>query len=239
MELSGGFDFDDGLIGHVVGPNITPHHETGIGKWTEAQIATALRYGTRPDGTIIGPPMPVATYHEMSDDDLAAIAKYLHTMKPIRHAVGRTQFKNPPAAHDSKRVHIEAPPRQDKVAYGAYLAGPVAHCVGCHTVLREDGRSLDQRSLYAGGRELPNYADAAKTVLSRNITSGPDQGIGKWSDDDIKRAITHGIRPDGTRLTQTMPSNWYRGIAPADLDAIVTFLRTLPPLKTPQSIPTN
>jgi hypothetical protein len=86
---------------------------------------------------------------------------------------------------------------------------------------------------------LPNYADAAKTVLSRNITSGPDQGIGKWSDDDIKRAITHGIRPDGTRLTQTMPSNWYRGIAPADLDAIVTFLRTLPPLKTPQSIPTN
>src|SRR4029077_17164741 len=192
-----------------------------------------------PDGTIIGPPMPVATYHDMADDDLAAVAKYLRNMKPIRHAVGRTTFKKPPHAHDSTPVHIEAPPRQDKLAYGAYLAGPVAHCYGCHTVLREDGRSLDRRWFYAGGRELPDYADVTKTVLSRNITSDPDQGIGKWSDDQIKQAITHGIRPDGSRLTETMPSHWYKGIAPNDLDAIVAYLRTVKPLKTPHLAPTN
>jgi hypothetical protein len=62
MELAGGFAFDDGVIGHVVGPNITPDRETGIGKWTEGQIIAALRYGTRPDGTIIGAPMPIAAY---------------------------------------------------------------------------------------------------------------------------------------------------------------------------------
>ena len=77
--------------------------------------------------------MPVDTSHDIADDDLAAIAKYLHSMKPIRRAVGRTQFNNPPATHDPTPVHIEAPPRQDKLAYGAYLAGPVAHCYGCHT----------------------------------------------------------------------------------------------------------
>jgi len=67
-ELSGGFSFDD-AVGRVVGPNITPDHETGIGAWTDSQIITALREGHRPDGTIIGPPMPIPVYKELSDGD--------------------------------------------------------------------------------------------------------------------------------------------------------------------------
>jgi hypothetical protein len=47
----------------------------------------------------------------------------------------------------------------------------------------------------------------------------------------LKRAITAGIRPDGTRLTRTMPFDWYAKIAPADLDAIVAYLRSLKPVK--------
>jgi mono/diheme cytochrome c family protein len=235
MELAGGFEFDDGMIGHVVGPNITPDRETGIGNWTEAQIITALRYGARPDGSIIGPPMPVDTYRGMSDRDLAAIAKYLRSIRPIRHAVARTQYKNPPSPHDPTLVNVEGPPRQDRLAYGAYLAGPVGHCFGCHTVFRQDGRSLDRRWLYAGGRELPDYGDLTKKTVGRNITSDPDHGLGKWSNDEIKRAVTSGIRPDGTRLARTMPYHWYAKIAPADLDALVAFLRTVKPLKTPSS----
>jgi mono/diheme cytochrome c family protein len=233
MELAGGFAFDDPAIGHIVGPNLTPDRETGLGKWSEEQIVTALRYGTRPDGTTIGPPMPVDTYRGMSDRDLAAIAHYLHTMKPIRHAVGRTQYKNPPELHDPTITHIEGPPRQDKLAYGRYLAEPVGHCFGCHTVPRPGGASLDRRVFYAGGRDLPDYADVTKRVVSRNITSDPEDGIGKWSDAEVKRAIVDGVRPDGTLLAHTMPYDWYKRIAPADLDAIVAYLRTLPPIKTP------
>lgn len=66
-----------------------------------------------------------------------------------------------------------------------------------------------------------------------NITSDPEHGIGNWSDAQIKRAITAGVRPDGTQLTHTMPFDWYAKIAPADLDAIVVYLRSLPPLKAP------
>jgi mono/diheme cytochrome c family protein len=233
MELAAGIEFDDGVIGHVVGPNITPDRETGIGKWTEGQIITALRYGTRPDGTIIGAPMPIAAYRDIADADLAAIAKYLRRIKPIRHPVARTRHKTPPSDADQGTIHVEAPPRQDRLAYGTYLAGPVGHCYGCHTILRADGSSLDRRWLYAGGRELPDYGDVTKQVVSRIITSDPDDGIGKWSDAEIKRAITTGIRPDGTRLARTMPSYWYKNIAPADLDALVAFLRTVKPLKTP------
>ena len=95
MTLAGGFEFDDGPIGHVVVPNITPDPETGIGKWTEAEIVSALRNGKRPDGTVIGAPMPIRFYQLLSDRDAAAIAAYLRSLKPIYHEVRRTQFKNP------------------------------------------------------------------------------------------------------------------------------------------------
>ena len=47
----------------------------------------------------------------------------------------------------------------------------------------------------------------------------------------IKRATIAGIRPDGTRLSPAMPYPWYKTMAPADLDAIVAYLRTMPPQK--------
>src|SRR5438552_7663215 len=112
MELAGGFEFDDGVIGHVVGPNITPDRDTGIGTWTEGQIFTALRYGTRPDGTIIGPPMPIAAYRDISDSDLTAIAKYLHSMRPVRHPAAPTQYKTPPSPQDQATIQVESPPPQ-------------------------------------------------------------------------------------------------------------------------------
>jgi len=68
-DLAGGVAEDREGVGHVVFSNITPHPETGIGKWTEADIVVALRNGKRPDGSIIGPPMPIALYRQLSDHD--------------------------------------------------------------------------------------------------------------------------------------------------------------------------
>jgi mono/diheme cytochrome c family protein len=122
------------VIGHVVGPNLTPDRETGIGNWTEEQIIAALRGGKRPDGTIIGPPMPIFFYRQFSDRDVAAIAAHLRSIKPIRHAVARTEYKMPlPSSYGPPVTHMEEPSRDEPVAYGAYLAGPPGHCVGCHT----------------------------------------------------------------------------------------------------------
>jgi mono/diheme cytochrome c family protein len=230
-ELSGGFEFDDPEIGHIIPPNITPDPETGIGKWSEAQIVTALRDGKRPDGTIIGPPMPIPVYSRLSDSDASAIAAYLHSVKPIRNAVAKTQFKIPlPPAYGPPVTHVDEPPRTDKIAYGGYLAGPVGHCVLCHTP-PGDGKPFDMSRAYGGGRELPDFAKPGALTVSRNITPDPESGIGKWSDAELKRAITAGIRPDGTRLTRTMPFDWYAKIAPADLDALVAYLRSLKPVK--------
>ena len=50
MTLAGGFEFDDGPIGHVVVPNITPDPETGIGKWTWIAVGMPIA-GHPPHGS--------------------------------------------------------------------------------------------------------------------------------------------------------------------------------------------
>src|SRR5580704_14473566 len=226
-ELSGGFEFDDD-VGHVISPNITPDPQTGIGKWSEAQIVMALRDGKRPDGSIIGPPMPIPVYEKLSDADADAIAAYLHHLKPVSHAVARTQYKIPlPPSYGPPVTHVVAPPRTEKIAYGGYLA-TFAHCVLCHTPPAKDG-PFDMSRAFVGGRDLPDLSHPGRTTVSRNITADPEHGIGKWSDADIKRTIVTGVRPDGTKLSRTMPFDWYARMTPQDLDAIVAYMRTVKP----------
>ena len=215
----------------MVGPNITPDRDTGIGAWTDAQIITALREGHRPDGTIIGPPMPIPVYQELSDGDAAAVAAYLRSLPPVRHAVARTQYKIPlPPSYGRPVTHVGEPRRGDKIAYGRYLA-TFGHCVLCHTA-PGGGKPFDMTRAFAGGRQLPDFAHAGAVIASRNITSDPQDGIGKWTDDQIRRATVEGVRPDGTKLVRTMPFDWYVNVTAADMEAIVAFLRTVPPIRS-------
>src|SRR5690349_8399868 len=73
---SGGMVFDTPMFKSYAA-NITMDAETGIGKWTDDQIARAIREGKRPDGSIIGPPMPVEFYRHMSDADVASLIAYM------------------------------------------------------------------------------------------------------------------------------------------------------------------
>jgi len=229
MELAGGREFDI-EAGHIVGPNITPDRDTGIGDWSIGQIVYALRNGKRPDGTLIGPPMPIEFYRQLSDRDGEAIAVYLKSLKPVRHQVARSQYKVPmPPSYGPVIGHVAEPNPRDKIAYGAYLAGPVAHCIECHTP--HDGARLDLSRLGVGGRDLPDLGNPEARTVSRNITSDPDAGLGKWSDADIKGAILLGHRPDGTKLARTMPFDSYNRMSSDDVNAIVDYLRTLKPLK--------
>lgn len=60
--------------------NITPHGETGIGAWTEADFFTALRTGKRPDGSELRPEMPWKLTAQMTDDEIRALWLYLRTV---------------------------------------------------------------------------------------------------------------------------------------------------------------
>jgi len=226
-DLAGGIAEDREGVGHVVFSNITPDPETGIGKWTEADIVVALRNGKRPDGSIIGPPMPIAMYRQLSDHDAEAIAAYLRSLKPVKNALPRSQYPIPPS-YGSPITHVDEPVTTDKVAYGSYLVG-FGHCVLCHAP-PGDGKPFNMNVAYSGGREFPREGDIAPSV-SRNIASDPDHGLGKWPDDQIKAASTKAVRPDGTKLAGPMPYDWYANMTAADLDAIVAFMGTIKPVK--------
>src|SRR5215472_15891510 len=159
MALAGGVALnriDPALPGHVIAPNITPDPDTGIGKWTEADIVVALRDGKRPDGSIIGPPMPIPVYRELSDKDATAIAAYLLSLRPVRDSVQKSQYKLPLTEYGPPVTHVDAPPQEDKVAYGAYLM-TFGHCVVCHTP-PGDNEPLNMKLAFAGGREFPAFA---------------------------------------------------------------------------------
>jgi mono/diheme cytochrome c family protein len=232
-ELSGGFTFDthEPGIGIITPPNITPDKDTGIGTWSEADIVNALRNGKRPDGSLIGPPMPIPVYRQLSDSDARAIAVYLKSLKPIRHAVPERNHYTMqlPPDYGPAVTHVAEPERSDMVAYGGYLV-TFAHCVLCHTPPAKDG-PFDMSRAFTGGRDLPNFPNSSAIVVSRNITQDPVNGIGKWTNAEIKHAIVTGIRPDGTKLARTMAFDWYAKMHPADLDDIVAFLRTVQPPK--------
>lgn len=74
-------------LGTFHGPNLTPDDETGLGKWSEAEIVTAIRTGVRPDGRHLAPAMPWMGYAALTDEDALAVAAYLKSLPPVSNAV--------------------------------------------------------------------------------------------------------------------------------------------------------
>jgi mono/diheme cytochrome c family protein len=226
LALAGGLVFDEAPF-RAVAQNITPDPETGIGRWTDAQIARAIREGIRPDGSLIGPPMPFELYRGISDNDLAAMVAYLRSIPPVRNAVARSEYRIPlPPAYGPPVTHVPDPSAADPVAQGAYLAGPIGHCIECHTPMNERGGRVWAETGLGG----PPMTGPWGTSVPRNITPSREHGLGNWTDEQIVRAITQGISADGRRLLPPMGFGYYAKVREQDLRSIVAYLRSLKPL---------
>lgn len=218
-NLAGGMVFDEPPF-RAVAPNITPDPETGIGRWTDAQLARAIREGIRPDGSLIGPPMPFAFYRGLSDRDLAAMVAYLRTVPPVRNATEKSVYRIPLPPAYGPPVASVPPPADNAVARGAYLAGPVAHCLECHTPMA-NGHS-DMTRLGAGGME---FRGPWGVSVARNITPA---GLGSWSDAEIEKAIREGVSKDGRQLFPPMAFWAYRTMSAGDMRDLIAYLRSMP-----------
>ena len=71
----------------AIAPNITPAGE--VANWSDAELARAIREGIRPDGSVIGPPMPIVLYRHLSDDDLMSVVMYLRQVPAIENDQAR------------------------------------------------------------------------------------------------------------------------------------------------------
>jgi mono/diheme cytochrome c family protein len=224
-DLSSGLSWDEPPF-KVTASNITQDKDTGIGNWSDADIKRALQKGERPNGTRLAAIMPSDFYEILTPGDLDAIVAYLRTIKPVKQQTPTPEYRIALPRHippGAEKPFAEAD-MADKVKKGFYLV-TIGHCMECHTPMGPKGREFET-SYGKGGFEFPG--PWGKSV-SRNITSHKEKGIGAWSDDEIKLAITKGVSRDGSPLKPPMGYGFYANMTDGDLDAVVAYLRTVPP----------
>ena len=226
-------------FGTFFSSNVTPDQETGIGAWSDLEIARAIRSGTLRDGSVEAPVMPYQEYAGMADDDLRDLIAYLRTLPPAqsRNRPHQVDLPLPRLAFRAWRILFagstrapESAPREG-VARGHYLVDHVGICGDCHTPRTRFG-ALD-RSMYLAGTPL-----GPDDELVPNITPDPETGIGKWSAGDIVSLLQLGMKPDFDNVQGSMAEVIDGqagapglGKAPeADLKTIADYLETVPPI---------
>jgi hypothetical protein len=140
------------------------------------------------------------------------------------------------------RKPAQAPPRNlkvamtpERIARGAYIFTSVADCDGCHSerdyslvggpvVVSGRGRGYILSDIMAG---LPGV------VVAPNITPDRETGIGAWTDGEKIRAIRDGVDRDGNALFPMMPYAGFRSMSDEDVEAVVAYLDSLPPVRNP------
>jgi mono/diheme cytochrome c family protein len=221
--LSGGMQFDEPAF-KAYAANITPDPKTGIGKWTDAQLARAIREGVRPDNSMIGPPMPIEFYRNMSDEDLASIIAYLRAQPAVANVVPKSKYDVPlPASYGPPVKAVQTPSRKEPVRYGKYLAD-IGHCMECHTP-RNDKGMLQMASVGTGGHVFKGPWGQS---VSRNLTPH-ETGLNGWTDAQISRAVREGVNREGQPYNPPMGFPFYRNITDSDMAALIAYLRSLKP----------
>jgi mono/diheme cytochrome c family protein len=238
-ELSGGLSFTTPAF-NATASNITPDKDSGIGGWSDAEIRHALVNGVRPQhgrlaGAQLAAVMPAQFYKALLPKDLEAVIAYLRSIEPVHNEVQLPEYKQPVHrdSYPDAELGFTESDLKDPVRHGAYLV-TIGHCMECHSAWSR-GISDYTNGLGKGGRPFgPNlvqgFAASWQGSVAPNITSDKDRGIGTWSDAEVKSAISQGIRRDGRALNPPMAFHSYAKMTNSDLDAIVAWLRTLPPL---------
>jgi mono/diheme cytochrome c family protein len=132
----------------------------------------------------------------------------------------------PPTYPDVPFPDLKASTDPEVIAEGKYLVEAVAHCTACHT-RAEDYLGKDVAGLApSGGHEWK--MGPMGTLRSANITSDKETGIGNMTDQELARVLKHAVRPNHE------PALMMVGLGPMadeDLVAIMSYIRTLPPVK--------
>ena len=241
-SIPGGEAFAGGLkmgtpLGAVYSTNITPDPETGIGSYGLADFERAVRRGVAKDGRHLYPAMPYPSYSKLSEADVAALYRFFMKQVPPVH---RANLKNeipallsfrwplaiwnyfyaPNGSYVAKSGHDAAWNR------GAYLVQGPGHCGACHT---PRGISMQEKSLddsspsYLAGAELDAW-------YAPSLRGEVRTGLGTWSKEDIVEFLKEGHNRVGTAfgsMTEAV-NNSTSYLYDSDIDAIATYLKSLP-----------
>ena len=223
-------------FGTFYGPNITPHPQAGIGRWSETDFVGAMRNGRRPDGANYFPAFPYPSFTKLTDSDLRDLWAYLRTL---------------PASSQASREHelgifyrwrflvtfwkwffftpgpfVKAPGASEIVNRGAYLVQALGHCGECHTPRN-----------FLGGPKKGRFLAGGKGPEGQDVPNLTPTGLKKWSDKELQDFLITGISPDGELPAEIMGAvitNTTSQLTPEDLAAMIAYLRSLPPIADEQ-----
>jgi mono/diheme cytochrome c family protein len=219
-------------LNNIAARNITPDPETGLGNWTDDQIARAIREGVSRDGRALFPVMPYLTFAAMDDEDVASIVVYLRTIPPVRNQVPARLLPGPleyivktipKPVTQPQPSHPSATPEER----GKYLV-TVAQCQDCHTPTDDRGIPLPGLE-FGGGGLFHDPTNNMQPMFSMNITQDPS-GIAHY-DEALFLQVLHTGQVTSRMLSPIMPFEFFRNMTDDDVRDIWAYLKSRPPVK--------
>ena len=219
-------------FGTIYSSNITPDPTTGIGSWTADQFYGAMHTGRFPDGGLIYPAMPFASYTKVTREDCDAIFAYLRSVPPV-HQPNRPNdlrfpFNNRQLILGWRTLFFqegEYQPDGTKSAEwnrGAYLVEGLGHCSMCHTPINALGGSSQSQAFEGGLIPMQNW-------YAPSLTSNKEAGLGEWSIEEIvdllRIGVSHRGAVYGPMAEVTYDSLQY--LNDTDVRAMAVYLKSL------------
>lgn len=236
VAFKGGWELTYPGFGTFTGPNITSDKETGIGKYSDAEIARSLRYGVGKDGRALFPMMP---FQGLSDADLTAIISYLRTLPPVNNkvkpmdygflykallAVGMVKPEGPKST-PQKSIAIEP-----TANYGKYLAYHVTNCFTCHTEVNMNTGEFIGKDFAGKAYFEPDAFSDGYSFISPNLTPDEKTGImAAWTEETFIQRFKNG------RIHKGSPMPWgaLSRMDTTELQALYRFFQSLEPVENP------
>lgn len=231
LRLGGGLELET-PFGVFPVPNISPHDDDGIGRWSAVDFVNAMQRGVSPSGQHYYPAFPYTSYVRMRIEDVLDLKAYLGTLPAIEGRVQGPRLEFPWSIRrgvgawkrrylDSGPV-IEIEPVDGLVERGRELVEGAGHCGECHTPRdRFGGLQLDRWLTGApnpdGQGKIPGITPAGKNV------SG-------WSAGDIAYYLESGFTPDFDTVGGSMVAvqENLAKLAAADRKAIAAYIKAMP-----------
>lgn len=165
---------------------------------------------------------------------VAGFGAFLYNIPPF-FTVTPEEFGRQMADAPPPTTEIADPAQRAMAERGRYIV-MTSGCIGCHAVNGSQGPDLTK--YLAGG--AVKFLTPHATFVSRNLTSDKETGLGRRSDDEVKRVLRSGTFSDGHVVeASVMPWGSFSNWTEEDRHAVVVYLRHLPAVRhaTPEPVP--
>jgi mono/diheme cytochrome c family protein len=224
-------------FGTIVSTNITPDPEAGIGAYTEAEFARALREGVAKDGHRLYPAMPYPSFARVNDEDMHALFTFFRGgVQPVAQKPPATDLPWPFSMRGlmigwnwlylDKGVYQSDTARSAEWNRGAYLVQGLGHCGDCHTprsMLGGVKAASDRKGeLFLSGAVIDGW-------YAQPLRHTDRPTMAQWSSEDIVQYLQTG-RTSHTAAFGAMVDvvqNSTQHMSTQDLQAVAAYLQSL------------